>query len=133
IRRTVIDGDDMSEHIRNATIAIEDEEFYSHPGIDFSAIVRAVLTNLKNGNLLGGQGGSTITQQVIKNSLLTNEKTIPRKVKEWILAIKLEGVYEKDEILTLYLNEIPYGGNIYGIEEAAQAFFGKTAEDLDIA
>jgi len=133
IRRTVISGDDMSEHIRNATIAIEDEEFYSHPGIDFSAIVRAVLTNIKNGNILGGQGGSTITQQVIKNSLLTNEKKISRKVKEWILAIKLEGVYEKDEILTLYLNEIPYGGNIYGIEEAAQAFFGKTAADLEIA
>ncbi|MEX0933151.1 MAG: transglycosylase domain-containing protein [Candidatus Paceibacterota bacterium] len=133
IRRTVVEGDDMSEHIRNATIAIEDEEFYSHPGIDFSAIVRAVLTNIKNGDILGGQGGSTITQQVIKNSLLTNEKKISRKVKEWILAIKLEGVYEKDEILTLYLNEIPYGGNIYGIEEAAQAFFGKTAADLEIA
>lgn len=133
IRRTVVEGDDMSEHIRNATIAIEDEAFYSHPGIDFSAIVRAVLTNIKNGDILGGQGGSTITQQVIKNSLLTNEKKISRKVKEWILAIKLEGVYEKDEILTLYLNEIPYGGNIYGIEEAAQAFFGKTAADLEIA
>lgn len=133
IRRTVIDGKDMSQNIRNATIAIEDEDFYNHLGIDFSAIVRAVLTNIKNGDLLGGQGGSTITQQVIKNSLLTNEKKISRKVKEWILAIKLEGVYEKDEILTLYLNEIPYGGNIYGIEEAAQAYFGKTARDLEIA
>jgi 1A family penicillin-binding protein len=133
IRRTVVDGDEISEHVRDATIAIEDESFYSHPGIDFAAIVRAVLTNIKNGSLLGGQGGSTITQQVIKNSLLTNEKKVSRKVKEWILAIKLEGVYEKDEILTLYLNEIPYGGNIYGIEEAAQAFFGKTAKDLEIA
>jgi 1A family penicillin-binding protein len=133
IRRTVVAGEDISEHIRNATIAIEDESFYSHPGIDFSAIVRAVFTNLKNGSLLGGQGGSTITQQIIKNSLLTNEKKVSRKVKEWILAIKLEGVYEKDEILSLYLNEIPYGGNIYGIEEAAQAFFGKTAKDLEIA
>lgn len=133
VRRTVIEGDQMSKNIRQATIAIEDEEFYTHRGIDFSAIVRAVLTNLRNGNLLGGQGGSTITQQVIKNSLLTNEKSISRKVKEWILAIKLEGVYEKDEILTLYLNEIPYGGMIYGIEEAAQGFFAKPASDLTVA
>lgn len=132
-RRTVIDGDQMSQHIRNATISIEDEEFYTHPGIDFSAIVRAVLTNIKNGNILGGQGGSTITQQVIKNSLLTNEKKISRKVKEWILALKLENIYEKEEILTLYLNEIPYGGMIYGIEEAAQSFFGKPASDLTVA
>jgi len=133
IRRTVIDGDQMSSNIRNATVAIEDRGFYYHIGIDFSAILRAVLTNLKNGDLLSGQGGSTITQQVIKNSLLTNEKKLSRKVKEWILAIKLERIYSKDEILTLYLNEIPYGGNIYGIEEAAQAFFGKPASDLDVA
>lgn len=133
VRRTVIDGDQMSQNIRQATVAIEDEDFYEHIGIDFSAIVRAVVTNLKNGDLLGGQGGSTITQQVIKNSLLTNEKKVSRKVKEWILALKLENIYEKEEILTLYLNEIPYGGMLYGIEEASQAFYGKPASDLTVA
>jgi len=133
VRRTVIDGDDMSPHIRNATVAIEDQRFFTHPGVDPIAIVRAVTTNIREGNILGGQGGSTITQQLIKNSLLTNERSISRKVKEWILALKLEGIYDKEEILTIYLNEIPYGGNIYGIEEASQAFFGKSARDLTIA
>ncbi|MDZ7726537.1 MAG: transglycosylase domain-containing protein [Candidatus Campbellbacteria bacterium] len=131
IRRTVIDSDEMSDNIRGATLAIEDQDFYNHIGIDFSAIFRATFANIKAGEY--AQGGSTITQQVIKNSLLTNEKTLSRKVKEWILAIKLENEYSKDEILTLYLNEIPYGGTIYGAEEAAQAFFDKPAKDLGIA
>jgi penicillin-binding protein 1C len=133
VRRTVIEKDEMSPHIRNATVAIEDHRFFTHPGVDLFATARAVFANIRDGNLLGGQGGSTITQQLIKNSLLTDERSISRKVKEWILALRLEGIYGKDEILTTYLNEIPYGGNIYGIEEAAQAFFGKSARDLTIA
>lgn len=131
VRRTVIDGDQISKYMRQAIVAIEDQDFYNHIGIDFSAILRAVWVDLKHMNFK--QGGSTITQQVIKNSLLTNEKKISRKVKEWILAIKLENVYDKEEILTLYLNEIPFGGMIYGIEEAAQGFFGKPASELTLA
>lgn len=133
VRRTVVPLEDMSRHLKNATIAIEDAEFYSHQGVRPLAVVRAVLTNLKNGNLFGGQGGSTITQQVVKNSLLTPEKTISRKVKEWILAVKLEHLLTKDEILELYLNEAPYGGNIYGAEEASQYFFRTSAREITLA
>src|SRR5690606_14796938 len=96
-------------------------------------ILKAVIDNLMSGDLLGGQGGSTITQQVIKNSVLVQEKSIPRKVKEWILAIRLEQVLSKEEILLHYLNESPYGGTIYGVEEASLAFFGKPASDVTLA
>lgn len=133
VRRTIIPFESMSPYIKNATVAIEDERFYQHRGIEPKAILRAVLVNLKLIDGYRGQGGSTITQQVIKNALLTSEKTITRKIKEWILAIKLERMMGKEEILTLYLNEAPYGGNIYGIEEASQAFFGKAAKDITLA
>jgi 1A family penicillin-binding protein len=132
IRRTQVPIEAISPAIRNATIAIEDEKFYEHAGIEPKAILRAILVNLRLREGYLGQGGSTITQQVIKNALLTKEKTITRKVKEWILAIKLERTMTKEQILTLYLNESPYGGNIYGIEEAAQSFFGKRAADVTI-
>jgi penicillin-binding protein 1C len=114
-------------------VAIEDDRFYQHIGIEPKAILRAVLVNLGLREGYQGQGGSTITQQVIKNALLTQEKTITRKVKEWVLAIKLERVLTKDEILELYLNEAPYGGNIYGIQEASMAFFGKSSDDITLA
>ena len=133
VRRTIIPFDEMSRHIKNATVAIEDDQFYNHIGIDFMAIFRAAITNLTEGDLLGGQGGSTITQQVVKNSVLQREKTLTRKVKEAILSIKIERVLTKDEILEIYLNESPYGGTIYGVEEASQAFFAKSARDLTIA
>lgn len=133
VRRTVVPLDKISRHLKNATIAIEDTEFYTHSGVRPLAVLRAILTNIKNGDPFGGQGGSTITQQVVKNSLLTPEKTISRKVKEWILAIKLEHLLTKDQILELYLNEAPYGGNIYGAEEASQYFFGVSASDLTLA
>ncbi|NCN12036.1 penicillin-binding protein [Candidatus Kaiserbacteria bacterium] len=132
VRRTIIPFEEMSRHIKNATVAIEDDQFYNHFGIDLKAIVRAALANFQDGDLLGGQGGSTITQQVIKNSILDRDKNLSRKVKEAILSIKLEQVLEKDEILAVYLNEVPYGGTIYGIEEASQAFFGKKAADLTL-
>jgi 1A family penicillin-binding protein len=132
IRRTEVPLEDISLFAQNATIAIEDERFYSHMGIDFQAIIRAVVKNIQGGNLLGGEGGSTITQQVIKNALLSREKTITRKIKEWVLAVKLERELTKKEILELYLNEIPYGGNKYGIEEASQNFFGVSAKDLSL-
>ncbi|PCI30820.1 penicillin-binding protein, partial [Candidatus Kaiserbacteria bacterium] len=105
IRRTVVPLGEISRHLKNASIAIEDAEFYEHNGIRPARILKAVFDNLTEGNLLGGQGASTITQQVIKNTLLTTDKKISRKVKEWILALKIERILEKDEILELYLNE----------------------------
>jgi len=133
VRRTVIPFEDMSPHIKQATIAIEDAGFYDHFGIEPLAIMRAVVRNLQAGDLLGGQGGSTITQQVVKNMLLVSDKTVSRKLKEWVLAIKLERQLTKDEILQLYLNEVPYGGTKYGVEEASQGFFGKQAKELTLA
>lgn len=132
VRRTIIPFDQMSRHIKNATVAIEDDQFYNHIGINFKAIIRAAITNSLQGDLLGGQGGSTITQQVIKNSILDREKKLSRKVKEAILSIKLERILTKEQILETYLNESPYGGTVYGIEEASKTFFGKTANDLTL-
>lgn len=131
IKRTVVPFENISQNVKNATLAIEDVDFYSHNGVKPSAFLRAVLVNF--GSLSFSQGGSTITQQVIKNSLLTSEKKISRKIKEWVLAIKIEKILEKDEIFSIYLNEIPYGGNIYGIEEASQAYFNKPSSELTLA
>ena len=130
IKRTVIPYEEIGVNIKNATVAIEDSEFYNHKGIRLKAIIRAVWSNISGGKV---QGGSTITQQLIKNTLLTSEKSISRKIKEWILSVKLEKVLSKEDILTLYLNEAPYGGNIYGIEEASKAFFNKKPLDLTMA
>lgn len=131
IKRTIVDYEDISRYIKNATVAIEDAEFYEHKGIKPTAFLRAIFANILSGDF--GQGGSTITQQVVKNSILTTEKKIARKLKEWVLAIKLEAVMSKKEILTLYLNEAPYGGNIYGVEEASLSFFNKNSKDLTLA
>ena len=131
IKRTVIPYEQMGTNIKNATVAIEDSEFYQHKGIRISSIIRGTIWAKLTGKKV--QGGSTITQQLIKNTLLTSEVSITRKIKEWILAVKLEKVMSKDDILALYLNEAPYGGNIYGIEEASRAFFNKEAIDLDLS
>ncbi len=133
VRRTIVPYEKISRHIKNATVAIEDDTFFQHLGVRPLAILRAFLANLEGGALLSGQGGSTITQQVVKNALLERGKTITRKVKEMILAIKLEQILTKEEILGHYLNESPYGGTIYGVEEASQAFFGKSAADVTLA
>ena len=130
-QRTVLPIAELSRDIKNATVAIEDAEFYQHRGIKITSIIRAVIANLTSFGF--SQGGSTITQQVVKNSLLTNEKTITRKFKEWVLALKLERVLSKEEILAMYLNESPYGGNVYGIEEAGERYFAKHAADLSLA
>lgn len=132
VRRTVVPLENISDYVKWATIAIEDQNFYTHNGVEPKAILRAILTNLKDGDLLSGQGGSTITQQIIKNALLTTDKKISRKIKEWVLAPRLEAKLTKDEILSLYLNEIPYGGTVYGVQEASRRFFGKDAKDLTI-
>ncbi|MBI5138853.1 MAG: PBP1A family penicillin-binding protein [Candidatus Vogelbacteria bacterium] len=131
IQRTVVSGDQISRNIKNATVAIEDSNFYHHIGIEPLSLARATWVNLTSGRF--SQGGSTITQQVIKNSLLTQQKSVSRKIVEMILAIKLERVIGKDQILALYLNESPYGGSLYGVEEASLAYFGKNANDVTIA
>lgn len=131
IKRTVVAFEEMSRHLKNATVAIEDSKFYEHSGVRPIATFRAVFIQPLRGK--GVQGGSTITQQVVKNSLLTTDKKVTRKLKEWVLALKLETVLGKEQILEIYLNESPYGGNLYGAEEASLAFFGKASKDITLA
>jgi len=130
-KRTIISKEEMPDVLRKATIAIEDSRFFEHPAFDIRGILRALWVGLQEGRLT--QGGSTITQQVAKNSFLTPERSIIRKIKELILAFRLEQIFTKDEILTLYLNQVPYGHNAYGAEAASQMFFDKSAEDLNLA
>jgi len=129
-KRTVIPFSDMPDVVKYATISLEDQDFYNHFGIKLSSIARALFKDIVT--LDKAQGGSTITQQLVKNTLLTNEKSLIRKIKEVILAIEIETIYSKDEILEMYLNEIPYGSNAYGIEAAARTFFGKSARELGL-
>lgn len=131
IKRTIIPYEEMGTNILNSTVAIEDSSFYQHKGIRISSIFRATIWAKLTGRKI--QGGSTITQQLIKNTLLTSEVSISRKIKEWMLSVKLEKIMSKENILALYLNEAPYGGNIYGIEEATKAFFGKKPKDITLA
>ncbi|MFZ1075077.1 MAG: PBP1A family penicillin-binding protein [Minisyncoccia bacterium] len=130
-KRSIVPLTQISPNTINATLAIEDSGFYEHGGIRFTSIIRAFLADVLGGAV--SQGGSTITQQVIKNVLLTNQKSIVRKIHEWVLAVKLEQSYSKDQILETYLNNIPYGGTLYGIEAASEAYFGKSAKDLSVA
>lgn len=129
-KRTQIDFSQMPETLRYATIALEDQDFYSHHGIKIKGIMRAAFKDVMKGDK--AQGGSTITQQLVKRSILTSEKTLTRKIKEVILALWLETKFEKDDILGMYLNEIPYGSNAYGCQAAAQTFFGKNASELSL-
>ncbi|HEV7702330.1 MAG TPA: PBP1A family penicillin-binding protein [Candidatus Paceibacterota bacterium] len=131
VRKTDITFEEMGANIKNATLAIEDAEFYNHGGIRISSIIRAVLINFFSTGPT--QGGSTITQQLVKNTLLTSQKSYTRKIKEWVLAIKIDKVLPKDKIFEYYLNENPYGGTIYGIEEASQIYFNKNASELSVA
>lgn len=130
IKRTEIPLSEISPYIRQASIAIEDSHFYEHSGIRPMSIIRAMLANMRSGGF--SQGGSTITQQVVKNSLLSREKTLTRKVKEVVLSLKLDSELPKDSILQIYLNESPYGGTIYGVEEASLTYFGKHAKDVTL-
>lgn len=128
--RTPIPLKEIPDVVKYATIAIEDQDFYKHPGFSFSGIVRAARETLMNKNL---QGGSTITQQLIKSTLLTPEIKLSRKIKEVILAFWAERIYSKDQILEMYLNQVPYGGTAWGIEAAAQTYFGKSVRDVTLA
>lgn len=128
--RKVLSHEEIPDIMRLATVIVEDNNFYSHSGVDFISIIRALRANLEKSQL--SQGASTITQQLARNAFLTREKSWERKMKEVALAFKIEMKYSKDEILDFYLNEIPYGSNAYGIESASQVFFGKSAKDLTI-
>ena len=129
--RTLIPLSSVSPYLIQATISIEDKDFYSHYGFSLTGITRALVANSREETIK--QGGSTITQQLVKNRLLTPERTIQRKLRELILAVVTEGVYSKDEILEMYLNQVPYGGSTYGAEEAAWRYFQKSARDLNLA
>jgi 1A family penicillin-binding protein len=120
----------VPKYMQQATIAIEDKNFYEHGAVDIRGITRAFISTVFHKRV---QGGSTLTQQLVKNSLLTQEQTITRKVKEIILAFATEFIYSKNQILEMYLNQSPYGGPAYGVEAAAETYFGKHARDLDLA
>ncbi len=131
-KRTVIPFEQIPSVVKFATIALEDQDFYNHPGINIKSIARAAMSQVIPGMFGRSSGGSTITQQLIKNTLLTPEQTIERKIREVILSLELERKFSKDEILAMYLNEIPYGQNAYGIEAAARTYFDKSARDLTL-
>jgi penicillin-binding protein 1C len=130
-KRQVVPLASMSPHIIQATIAIEDAHFYSHNGVRPTSFFRALIANVTNRSL--SQGGSTITQQVVKNTLLTSRKSVVRKIHEWVLALKLEQSYSKDQILETYLNTVPYGGILYGIEAASDAYFSVHSKELSLS
>ncbi|MDG6883294.1 transglycosylase domain-containing protein [Clostridium perfringens] len=133
-QRYVVKSDEIPDNLKKAFVAIEDERFYEHKGIDIKRIAGVIASNIK-GKLSGSntvQGASTITQQLIKNAVLTNEVSYERKIKEMYLALELEKHLSKDEILTTYLNTIPMGGYQYGVSAAAQRFFSKNVSDLNL-
>jgi len=129
-KRTVIPFSQMPDSVKYATISLEDQNFYTNQGIEVTSIIRAGLADLLH--MGATQGASTITQQLIKQTVLTSQKTLSRKIKEAILSIELSQRFSKDDILGMYLNEIPYGSNAYGIEAASQTYFGKHASDLTL-
>ncbi len=132
-KRTTIPYDEIPEYVKKATISIEDKDFYAHGGFSIPSIINGAIIEPLTGQRDRARGGSTITQQLAKNAFLSPERTVIRKFKELIVAYELEKKYSKDEILNLYLNQIPYGSNAYGIEAAAQTFFAKKASELNLA
>ncbi|MCD6110015.1 transglycosylase domain-containing protein [bacterium] len=129
--REYVPYDKISKHLIDATVSIEDKDFWHHKGFDLPAIIKAGMYEVFG--VGSKRGGSTITQQYVKNAFLTSEHSYTRKIKELILAVRLEQAYSKKTILELYLNKIPYGNTAYGIQKAAEIYFGKNAQDLDIA
>lgn len=128
--RTLVPLAEIPKNLQNATIAIEDKDFYKHPGFDVTAIIRSIVENASGKSL---QGGSTLTQQLIKSTLLTPETSLARKVKEAILAFWTERLYTKQQILEMYFNYVPYGGTAWGVQSASQIYFGKSVKDLNLA
>lgn len=130
LNRKIVDINELNDYTINAFIDIEDKRFYSHNGYDLKRIAKSAIVNLKEQKK--SQGASTITQQLVKNTLLSNEKTYERKINEIILSIKVEKEFSKDEIMNMYLNTIYFGSNAYGIENASQIYFNKSAVDLNL-
>lgn len=128
--RTQVPLKNIPRYVQESTIAVEDKDFYRHGAIDIKGITRALVANVSGKPI---QGGSTLTQQLIKSSLLTSERSIQRKIKEIVLAFVTEVLYSKSQILEMYLNQIPYGGTAYGIEAASKTYFGKSAKNLTLA
>lgn len=129
-KRTIISWEQIPDSLKNATLAAEDSSFYSHGGFDVRGIIRSLFNDITSLSL--SQGGSTITQQLVKQTLLGSEKTALRKIKELFLSIELERKFSKDQIFWMYLNQIPYGSNTYGVQEASKAFFNKNASELTL-
>ncbi|MEK7065618.1 MAG: transglycosylase domain-containing protein, partial [Patescibacteria group bacterium] len=127
--RIPVKWEDVPEHLKHATVAIEDKDFYKHQGLSTLGIIRALVRIIVFRDV---QGGSTLTQQLVKNVLLSQERTLPRKMKEAILAIQIERKYTKDEILRMYLNESPYGGTAVGVEAASEYYFEKPVKELTL-
>lgn len=134
--KLVVKSDELSDNLKKATVAIEDRDFFKHSGVSLTGTFRAAVNNFSGGST---QGGSTLTQQLVKQVFFADEAEnrglsgIPRKIKELILAVEIERMYDKDQIITLYLNESPYGGRRNGAESGAQAYFGKSAKDVTVA
>jgi len=129
-KRTMIDLSEIPQNLIYATIVVEDKDFFQHPGFKLQAIIRSIIIDILQGGKV--QGGSTLTQQFVKNAFLTSEKTYIRKIKELLLAYQIEKKFSKKEILQMYFNEIPYGSNAYGIEAASQIYFNKSARNLTL-
>lgn len=129
-RRTPVELEELPKHLINATIAIEDKDFYKHYGFSYTGIARAAFKIVTRGKL---EGGSTLTQQLVKNALLSPERTVRRKLREFFLTMVVEGIYSKNQILEMYLNQIPYGSTAYGVEAASELYFKKKAKDLSLA
>ncbi len=129
-RRTPIALSTLPKYVWQATLAAEDKDFYQHGGFSVTGILRAFFSTFIRGQV---QGGSTITQQLVKKALLNDNRTLRRKIREFTLSAEVEAMYTKDQILELYLNQVPYGGTAYGLEAATQTYFGKSAKDLNLA
>ena len=129
--REPVEAGDMSVWVRKATIAVEDRRFFAHSGIDVEGIARAAVVDIKAGRIV--EGGSTITQQLVRNLYISNERTVQRKLKEACLATKLDDAWTKHRILTTYLNQVYYGNQAYGIEAASQTYFSKPASKLTLS
>lgn len=129
--REVVSLNEISPHLKRAVIAIEDSNFFDHKGINPTGIVRALVANLERGSTV--EGGSTLTMQLVKNLFLSPNRTMSRKAAEAVMAIRLEQILSKDEILELYLNQVYWGHNLYGVETASRSYFNKSAKDLTLA
>lgn len=129
--REIVPLDEISPELKRAVLAIEDSNFYQHRGINPTGVARATLANLEEGRTV--EGGSTVTMQLVKNLFLTPERALSRKVAEAVLALRLEQIFPKNQILEMYLNQVYWGHNNYGIQTAAQSYFNKPASQLNLA